>query len=280
MAWNSQATIGSGQSKASTATVAMTTSAVAEAGRVVIVIVAIDNKSATDTDIAGEVASITDSAGGNTWSQALEWVNGRGSAAAGATVAVWISKLTNQIPSGGTITANLANATFAKAITATKISVAAGSTISVAGSATRSDVGVDPGLMSISGIANSEYLFVRGIAGETNSTVQITLSTGYLNTFTADQTSGGAAASNMGVRGEYRILTTNSGDSSDPTWVSADHASVFVALLETLAPSWTVGQGAGTFQPASLDEQATDDPISFILWRVIASLKRLRLAFT
>src|SRR3989304_7222955 len=132
MAWTSVGSIGGAQHTGSQNTVVMTTNATAVAGSVVVISVAIDNTSTTDGNTT-EVSSITDSVGGNTWTKAREFCNSQGAAASGATVSVWYSKLTNTIPSGGTITAILANSVTAKAISAWEFSVAAGATISVAG---------------------------------------------------------------------------------------------------------------------------------------------------
>jgi hypothetical protein len=89
---------------------ALTTSAVAEAANVVVLVVAVDNNATVDGD-EGAVSSVTDSAGGNTWTKAREFCNSQAALQAGATISVWFSKLTNQIASGGTITANFTNNT-------------------------------------------------------------------------------------------------------------------------------------------------------------------------
>src|ERR1041384_4789690 len=102
MAFASLNTLGSNQNKTSGNSIAVTTTAAAESGHLVVVIVAIDNTGTGDGDNS-EVNSISDSAGGNTWTKAREFTNGQGAANAGATVSVWFSVLTNQINSGGTI---------------------------------------------------------------------------------------------------------------------------------------------------------------------------------
>src|SRR3990167_3691155 len=133
MSWASVGTLGAGNSISAGTTVAITTSATAEAGNFVLVTVALDNTGTTDSDFS-EVSSITDSAGGNTWTKCAEYTNGQGSAAAGVTISAWRSILTNQIASGGTITANLANSVTSKALSAWEFTLGAGSTVSIAGS--------------------------------------------------------------------------------------------------------------------------------------------------
>src|SRR3990172_7887890 len=93
MAFASVGTLGSAQDKTAGTTIQMTTSAAAEAGNLVIVVVARDE--------GGLISSISDSAGGNTWKNAADVENAAGSAAS-----IWYSVLTNQIANGGTITAN------------------------------------------------------------------------------------------------------------------------------------------------------------------------------
>ena len=55
-------------------------------------------------------------------------------------------------------------------------------------------------------------------------------------THTTSTTAGGATNSNMGARGEFRILTGTS-DSTDPVTSAADQASVYVALSEVNPPT-------------------------------------------
>src|SRR3972149_5963561 len=106
MTFASGGTLGSNQSKTTNQTsIAMTTSAVAEADTLVVVFVAVDNNQTTDGD-EGAVTSIVDSAS-NTWVKVAEFCNGQGAAQAGATISVWKSVIATEIASGGTITANL-----------------------------------------------------------------------------------------------------------------------------------------------------------------------------
>jgi len=230
VAWESLNTLGTVQDKTADASDVLTTTAAAEAGNVVVLVVALDNLTGNPDADNGEVTSITDSAGGNTWTKAKEWTNAQGGAAAGATVSVWFSKLTNAIASGGTIPANFTGSPAAVAMSAWEFSIGAGNVVTVEGSAVLADDGIDLGNMSIGGLPNREYLFFRGIASETNNIGQITVTGGFI-AISLNQTSGAGAASNMAVRGEFRIFTNDS-EASNPFWVSADHASVFVALKE------------------------------------------------
>ena len=85
--------------------------------------------------------------------------------------------------------------------------------------------------MTLSGLTSSEYLWVRVTASETNSTTALTPTSGWA-ALVGDQTTGGGGAANMAFRGEFDILTGTT-NTSDPTFVNADCASILCALLET-----------------------------------------------
>lgn len=154
MAWTSNGTLGSNQSKtADQATLVLTTTAVAAAAKVVVVAVAVDNNNSVETS-ENCVSTVTDSAGGNTWIQIQEWMNpGSGAAQAGVAVSLWYSLLTNQIASSGTITATFTATTSrdAAAITAWLFDPGAGAVISIAATSALISTGIDPGAISIGG---------------------------------------------------------------------------------------------------------------------------------
>lgn len=238
-AWGSVATLGSVANKtADQSSTALTTSAAAEAGNVVALCVTVDNNQTTDGD-EGAVSSVTDSAGGNTWAKAIEFTNGQGAAQAGATISLWYSKLTNQIASAGTITANFTNNTSrdAVAMSAWEFTIGAGSTLSVAGTNSVADDAVnDPSSLAISTLANAEHLFVRCTAREDFRHVA-TATTSY-TLITDNGTTGGADPSNMSVIGEFLILTGTSSTSSitiTGDTNTRDMASVMMALDEVVA---------------------------------------------
>lgn len=229
MAWAlSVSAWASGKSTAAGTTVTGTAGATAAVGNVIVAVVATDNTQTTDGNTS-EVSSITDPRG-NTWTKAREFCNGQGLANAGAVVAVFYCKVTTQIENADTITVTLANTHTAKAFTADLFTV--NGTISVAGTADLANDGADPGSMTISSLASKEYLFVRGIASESNTATALTPTSSYTS-FGAEQIGDtGTSATSMACRGEWRILT-GTGDTSDPTLFSADHASAYVALLAT-----------------------------------------------
>jgi hypothetical protein len=206
------------------------------AGELAVLIVAVDNSQANDGDEIA-VTTVTDS-GGSTWIKAGEFTNGQGAAQAGATVSVWYAVLANNLDFGGdppdSITAYFSNSTArdAAAMTVKGFTFAAGQPVSVEAIATRADDGIDPGSLDVT-TSNQEFLRIRGIAGETGSTTALTVTTNW-TAFKAAQR--GSGTTGMAVRGEHRIVTAT-GAASNPTWVSADHASVYVVIREgTSAP--------------------------------------------
>lgn len=245
MAWGSVGTLGSANDKTAGTSIVMTTTAAAEAGNVVIVVVALNNNSTVDGDNS-EVASISDSAGGNTWQKLREWTNGQGTAATGATVSVWGCVVKNAIASSGTITANFNHSPAASAITAWEFTLSVGNTITATDGTDASDDGADPSSMNLTP-ANEERLWVRGIAHEGPVADAFTKTAAYSTAFTKDGTTGGGGATNMSVCGEHDILTGTT-NASDPTWTAVDHASVLVTLKESTihAASVTIAAAAST----------------------------------
>lgn len=210
-----------------------------DAGNVAVLWFAGDNTATVDGN-DGLLSSVSDSAG-NVWTVQRCFTNSQGTAATGATTCVATSKLTTTLTSGsGTITATFASIT-AKAIVVKEFTVAAGSTIEIAG--TPQDLandGADPGSMTISGLtASTEYLFVRATALERASGGTWTVTASH-TTSGCNGTTGGGAASNMETCGEFRILTATS-DTSDPTGSTVDNASTFIAFKE--AAGTTLGNG-------------------------------------
>ena len=249
MTWTAQGSLGSGQSKTAGTTVALTTGATCNVGDFVVVLVAKDNASAVDAN-TNEVTAVANSGTANTWTKAREYCNGQTGAALGATVAVFYSRITASIASGGTITATHGSVT-ARAITAYRFTPTSANTVVVDGtpldSATDASqpASVDVPITSDLG----ERLVVRAFASEDNVS-GLTPTTGWTATGN-NGTTGGASATNMGVEGEFLIVDISkpwykqgayaSGNSYRyPTW----NGSIWVALASaggTTAQSSTDG---------------------------------------
>lgn len=221
-------TLGTVNDTSAGTTVVLTTSAAAEAGHLVVIVVAKDNLGTTKGQTS-EITGITDSAGGNTWTLAGEYCNSpTGAANDGVTCSVWFSVLTNQINSGGTITATMSSSTTNSGITAWEYTIGAGNTVMRAGTivtdgrennATLAALTCAPGL-------SAEYLYVRGIGIE--GTVSFTVASG----FTQFTDSNGAIT----ALGEF-VIETSSSRACAASSISnlRDHANVFFALKEVSA---------------------------------------------
>lgn len=234
MAWGSVATLGSVASgTADQSSLVLNPSASLEVGNVGVVWIAIDNNGTTDADFS-EVTSVTDS-GSNTWTKAKEFTNGQGAAQAGATGSMWYTKATGQVTlTTGNITANFANATScdATALSAWEFTIGAGSTISVAGSATAAGDAVDPAAITISGLTSAEYLWLWLLAIEAVSTTTITQDADYT---AIDKAGQGAGAAAMTVGGGFRIFTGTTDTVDAATSQARDHVQLYVALKENAA---------------------------------------------
>jgi hypothetical protein len=194
-----------------------------------VVSVAVDNTSTGSDGDNSEITSVTDTLG-NVYTKVKEFTNTQGAAAGGATVSVWTAVMTGTFSTADSATANYSSRTAQNAGLHI-FSIGSGKTVSVAGTPqTLANDGVDPGSMTIGSLASQEYLFFRATAYEAAG-LSGTPTTNYTQGTNPLGTSGGGAASNMGLYTEHRILT-GTGDTSDPTVTAADCASVYVAFQE------------------------------------------------
>jgi len=249
---------GTTQSKtANQASFVLNTSSAIPLGELAIIIIAVDNNSAVNED-EGAVTSVTDPQG-NTWAKALEWCAPGGGAQLGATVSVWYSTITTEIPSATLITVNLSNSASRDASAATVRSCTrdTGKTIAIEQTASVTTVsGTDPEPISLSGMPSQEYLLVHGMAAEGPNTDAYTWDADYTQ-FSANGTTGGGAATNMHVRGGHRVATLT-GDTVDVTSTTADRdcSQVLIAFEEVAAaptnpPIPPVNAGFATARAAS-----------------------------
>lgn len=209
-------------------------------GRVLICAVACDNVQTTDGN-SNLVASVVGSYSG-IFTKIGEYTNGEGGAGEGITVSVWARKVLTSITGGAdTITVTLNNAVTARAA---YVSIFHSSTqlLSV-GLVQGSANDVDPAPMTMSGLSNREWLFLRVDATERESLGYVN-STNYASLGTIT-TSGGASDSNVSIGAEYRIATTT-GDTTDPTTGSPQSASLYIALSDALI-GYSMPANAGSY---------------------------------
>ena len=253
MAYASVGTLGNNQSKASGTTVVITTSATAEAGNLVVVITAWDNTDTTDGDTTR--LSVTDSAGGNTWTLVREYTDTEaGAAEDGVTGAIFISRLTNQIASGGTITVTSDTARVAKSVSAWEFTTAAAPVIEQTNFAKAT--GTDPASMSLTSLPARDYLFIHCHAAEQPNGVTYTKDANY-TALTKIGTTGGASGTNTFVAGGFRIQSTSGTQTVDAaTGTDANqHVQLLAAIYESTATThngatastWTFGSTTAGF---------------------------------
>jgi hypothetical protein len=198
-----------------------------EAGNLGVMIVSADNLG-TSTGNTSEHTSVTDAAG-NTWIKQREYSLTQGSAAAGQTVSVWTTIATTTLTAGSNITVNFSASVTAKASTVWEFTISDTTPLSIGGAMDDWDGGADPKSMSLSSLTSRPYLWIRAVGSE-SSTFGWTAGTNYTAFETLSATTAGApVASNAAARGEFRIFT-GTGDTSDPTGVAADNASIYMAL--------------------------------------------------
>jgi hypothetical protein len=192
-----------------------------------------------------DITSITDAAG-NIWTKIAEHANSNNSAYAGSICSIYYTIASSTLLSGGTITVIYnGNASGGKAVTGFAFTLAK-STITITGINTLSDDAADPGsITSNPSTGNVEHLFIRGCAGETNSTIYTPSANFTAFTHTSSQCAADVGGTGpTAARGEYRIVTASS-NSTDPSAVSANWASIMVAIDEGTIVRMLASTGVG-----------------------------------
>jgi hypothetical protein len=233
MTYGSVGSLGSANSKASGTTVAITTGATVSVGDLIVVVTSWDNTDTADGDTTR--LSCADSAG-NTWTKIREYTTTDGVVADGVTLALFYSRLVNQLNSGGTITITSDTARIAKAATAWQFTTSSTQAVEQMAIAI-GEGGTDPAALSLTGMPSREYLVILGFAHENVNSTTVGYNASY-TAFTKDGTLGGTGAENIYVAGEFQIVTgTGESVNIDTSLDSNDHLQILVALYEdTAAP--------------------------------------------
>ncbi len=234
MAWSNVAIGDTNFSKTSGTTLVITLGLTITVGQVLCIHVAADNIGAADSD-AGTETSCADSKG-NSYTKIRERVNGSPGAGAGATAAMFFTKVTTQLVSGDTVTITFSSAVTAKAATTSLFSIGAGNTVTVDGQAsgTPEEATTAPSA-TISGITAADRLWIACTAVEGPTGDTLTEDSAPYTSTTRAGTTGGGAATNMTVNGAWKIQSVAS-DTYNPTLGTArDCAQVFAVLKEAAA---------------------------------------------
>lgn len=220
---------------ANQSTLVVTTATTAgAAGDLAVLLYAVDNNQTTDGD-EGAVTGVVDSAG-NKWVKAVEFTNGQGTAQTGATCGIWYSNLRVALPIAGTVTLSFSNNTSrdASAASLRYYTKAAGFDAVIQATGTLANDAAAAGSLDVTTLGfPQECLRVRGIASESNVVTALTPSVGF--NIVTQSVAVIAAATSMGIRGEYLITTASTAASAPTAGAGAvDNASVYVAFKETL----------------------------------------------
>ena len=196
-------------------------------GNVVVAVLASDNLGAVDGPTNEHLAL---NFNGLPLTKIREVSNAGGGASQGATCSIWIYVPFESI-GNGPILATFSGAVTAKACTAWRFTKDPANVIDLApGGGSRLDTGTDPeSLAVVTSVSGREHLFIRGMAGESNSTAHTP--GGSMTGFTNAQTSGGGAATNIAARGAFQIITQGT-LTTDPIVAAGDWASIGLALYE------------------------------------------------
>ena len=237
MAFGTPSSLGTTTDKTAGTTIVHTLTASASAGDLVVVAAAFDNAGTTD----GETSqlSIADSQG-NTWVKVRENTETSGVANDGVTGAWWFSVLTTGMSTSDTITVTSSSSRTASSIIAAKCTIGSGNTVEQAdgtSEAVTQAASGQPGAISTSGMTSEEHLHLLAFFTES---VQSISAWDTMTALLSAGTTGGGAATNIGVRTGYHI-GTNTGLTADITAGSgSQHTQVLIALREVASGGQTV----------------------------------------
>lgn len=231
MAFSAVTERGSASEKVSDTSLGVSPSAALTVGKIVVAVLAFDNIATADgATTTNDILTDTD---GHVWTKAAERTSTLGVAADGVTGALWWTKVTAEIGIGDTVTFDVDSAVTAKVIGLFEVTVGAGQTIQLAGSAfAESDDTTAPAL-TISGLPSKEYWFLGVWWRETNI-ITWTEDANYTNVYAAEgiASTGGAGTTNVAINIGYRILT-GTGDTFDPAGLSnTQNAGALLAFEE------------------------------------------------
>ena len=157
------------------------------------------------------------------------------------------------MPIGTVITVNFSNSASrdSSALSLAYFTKAAGAGVATEGTYSSLAADATATVGSMNGptcLTTIEQLRVRAVASEGNTATAMTKTAAFDGTFTTANSTGGTAATRMGIRGEYDISTGNATLASNPTANAGtvDHASVYVAFREQGGTGAATGSGTAS----------------------------------
>lgn len=178
---------------------------------------------------------------GNTWTKQKEhsFCDAFG---AGACFSVWTCTVTSALTAGvDTLTATFVSAISAQAISSHRF-IPGSNSLALAGITTlgeQSFVGPEPSALTLSGLSSDQYLFVRhsalGFYG--GALPGYTATTNY-TAFDHGQSGTSGGSGNVASFGEYRIMTSSTGDTSNPAvGGGGSYVSIYLAFILSPTPT-------------------------------------------
>jgi hypothetical protein len=233
--------IGSSASKVNGNTITGVTVINASAGQLIIMGVATDNEQTTDGPSTLHTALTID---GHGCTKIGEYTNGNGAANAGATVSIWRLIVPSDIANGSAVLSTLNVGKDAKCMAGYVTDWNPTYTLVDDGLEYLANDASDPGSMTVTGVLDTPHLWVRFIAVKQSNTNAGNLTpTAAFTSIPGSGTTGGAATSNMTIRGEFQVGTGTTSDASNPTLISADSANIMAGLAATLPGGSTTAVG-------------------------------------
>jgi hypothetical protein len=232
MAWGVGAAGAGVNSKSAGTTLNCPINAAVAVGDVLVLFYAGDNDSSHTTDSTASTISVADSRG-NTWVMPGGQINGQGSAGGGADLQFAYTRVTTALTTAHSITVTGPNVT-ARAFTYAHFTVGASISEDTAPRFAQAfDASTPPLIISNAPTANSEHLWLHGVACERPNTDSFSPDSNYTAFPGNTGTTGGSAVTNMYVRGAYRIHTSGTSEAVNASiGASGDGAQVLFCLVE------------------------------------------------
>lgn len=170
----------------------------------------------------------------NSWQRAFEFSNAA-AAAAGITLSVWVTMVTQQIPTTGAVYLVTTGNTTAHAIGLYKATVGAGRCFGIVSAAQSQQDATQAPTVTLNGLVSQEYAILGIVARENDNAGIYTMDADYTDQ-TKFGTTGGTADTNVSCIVGTRLATLT-GDTFAPTSLSAaaDVVTALVALYEAPA---------------------------------------------
>ena len=163
-----------------------------------------------------------------------EYTNAAGGVGQGITMSMWLypPDRKNSNASGANFFAAYSTTLNVHAFIGYAFECDAGYMVDIMAAGDLASVNSDPGAMSLDATRNMSYMWLYGLGGDTDNASDLTPDN-FWTQFAKATTTGGAADSNVAVRGMYKydygqIMSAN------PSLVAADWAATMVTLLEVM----------------------------------------------